>query len=384
MFENIFSSIRALAEGGIIAIEDDIAPTQGVYLVQGATAASAESIAFMVREARGVICAAITEDRALNMALPAMARSLRYSGLPMTVSIESRHGVSTGISAQDRAHTLRVLATSEHQVLDLVMPGHIFPMRARKGGVLVNHDIWEAAVDLASSAGLEPTCAVVHCLTHQGELMGIDQSRELCRKYSLPHTSIKELIAYLLSTRRVVELVTTTHLPTPHGVDFKAYCYRSVIDQSEHLALSLGDILSLDEVGQQEPVLARVQAENRLGDLLGPSRLPTRHKLACAIKQIQRAGRGILVYVRHPRQGKLVEWAETMSEPTANGRTITSVREFGIGLQIMCLLGLKRLRLISSSSHYFLPLEAFGIEAVETLSLAQLEDLPHEERLFSR
>lgn len=366
---------RALRNGSIVVLVDDVASPRRAFLVTGATAITASEVCALVNAGRGVILAALPEERAAELRLPLMHPELeRSSRWSFTVSVEAREGVTTGISANDRAQTLRTLARTADARRDLVSPGHIFPLRARSGGVLVRPDLAEAAVDLMALAGLPPTAAVSHCLDDSGELLPEGRFGELSTSLGAPIVTISELVGHRLRTEPLVELIAKARLPIANAGELVAYCFRSRIDHAEHIALVKGDLELKDADGTQVPVLVRVQAEYRLGDL-GLTPHDGLERMHLALRGIAAAGRGVFVYIRHPRTGALRRQAVELAQLPRNEkqRNDTSLflppaemalREHGVGAQILHALGVRRAILLTGTQRALPGLDAFGIEIV--------------------
>ena len=353
-----------LRAGELLLLVDDVGSRRKVYFFCAAATVTPEQVASVVNLGRGVVCAAISEQRIQELNLAPMMRTKGASGIDFTISVEARRGVSTGISAADRAQTLKTLATTADSKLDLVTPGHIFPIRAKAGGVLVRADIAEAAVDLLNLAGLPPVGMLSHCLDERGELLSDEAAAALPALLKLTAVPISDVIRFRLSSESIVEKVAEAKLPTMFGGEFRAFCFISRTDQAEHLALVKGDISSLGDDGRQEPVLARVQAENRFSDLLGLDTPPGLERIRAALRSIEARGRGVFVYVRHPRKGNLAEQAAAFSRAGESTGSAGELREHGIGAQILSELGVSRIELLTNSSRDIPGISAFNLEVV--------------------
>ncbi len=356
-------AIENLKQGNTVLLLDDATELTTAYLVADAASITAKTISFMVNTGGGVICIALPNERIKELGLPAMA-SLRNSSSPdMTISVEARHGVTTGISAADRAQTLQVIATTKSPKTDLVMPGHIFPLKAKKGGVLVRSAPSEAAVDLLNAAGLTPAAAIMQCLNQEGELLSKDEIEELISTNNLCHISISDIVQERLASRSVVERIAEATLPTKLGGELKAICFRSENDNAEHLALIKGDLKKDTAV----PVLVRVQAENRIGDLLNTSTLSNRRNIDGALGALKNSASGVFVYVRHPRKGVISEQVAALNAKPSSSKPKSShqIRQYGIGAQILRELGIKKIRLLSNATQAVSGIDAFGLEITE-------------------
>lgn len=375
MSSSLSEIVTALKRGEMIVLLDDATPRQHLYLAAAASLTTEETITRMVNIGRGVICAAIAESRMRELGLPAMGPKNRHTGVDFTVSVEARKGVSTGISSADRAKTLQILATTTEPKLELVTPGHVFPIRAKSGGVLVRSDVAEAAVDLMQLAELPPVATIGHVLDEKGQFPTGEELATIVRALALPSIAVTDIIRERLSTESIIERIATAKLPTGYAGEFEAHCFISHIDGAEHLALVKGDLTKCDEQGLQVPVLVRVQAEDRFSDLLGMQSTLGLQRIRTALSLIASEGRGVFVYVRHPRKGILAEQAGTLSggkkeRPVEN--RAGALREHGIGAQILFELGVRRIALLTNSARDLSALDAFNLELVDRVPFAPL------------
>lgn len=367
--KHLSAAISALnANKPCLLLDDAIDAPQG-YLVEPASFASEASIARLVNLGKSVICVALPAQRVEELGLPSIsANATQSASFDFTVSVEARHGVTTGISASDRAQTLRAIAQSKNPRLDLVSPGHIFPIKAKDGGVLVRSAPAEAALDLLKLAGLEPAATICHLLDVKGQLLGEEKLLALAKSENLPLIRISEIIHKRLSSETILERIAEASLPTNIAGDFKAICFRSKIDRAEHLALIKGDLAEKEATGLQKPILTRVQAENKIGDLLGIGKISSRKRIEDCLELIRKEGRGIFVYIRHPRNDMLKRQIEKRTAPNTSSRA-SQFREFGVGAQILSNLGAKRLKLLSNVEPEIAGISAFDLEIVERLEL---------------
>jgi 3,4-dihydroxy 2-butanone 4-phosphate synthase/GTP cyclohydrolase II len=367
----------------VIIVDDEDRENEG-DLTMAAEFVSPDAIAFMAQHGRGLICVPMTAERLSELKIPMLhVENSSAFGTPFTVPVEARYGVSTGISAQDRAHTVRVLIDPRSQPTDVAMPGHMFPLRAREGGVLVRAGHTEATVDLARLAGLYPA-AVLCEITKGTDMARLPDIKRFARRHGLKVISIKQLIAYRLSKERLVTCVTQAALPTEYG-EFRVYAYRSVIDPSEHIALVMGD------VGAPEPLLVRVHDQCVTGDVLSSRRCDCGEQMRMALDMIAKEGRGVFLYMRQEGRGiglhnKLRAYAlqdegmDTVEANLALGFPADR-RDYGIGMQILRDLGVHRMRLLSNSPAKRAGLEAYGLEIVERVPLF-VPPNPHNERYY--
>lgn len=361
MNQTFNQALASLKRGSCTLIIDDAQVTPFGCLVANAALISPTSVMQLVQLAGGVICAAVREDRLKQLGLPPMNPKAGSQISPFTVSIEARQGVTTGISAADRAQTLRTLALTTDPKQDLVMPGHIFPISAKQGGVLVKSALAEAAVDLMDLSELQPTAAFCHCLNKTGELSSEAELRALADAEQIPVITISDIIRRRLSTETIVEKIAEAELPTAYAGSFRAVAFRSKLDGAEHLALLKG--FSGTEK-TNAPVLVRVHAARSVDDLMGVEPSRSRQQLRGALQAINTAGRGILVYVRHPRTGLLEQQVKTLAQGGKPVGSQSQLREYGVGAQILSALGAQRIILLTNSVRDIAGTSAFNIEIV--------------------
>lgn len=374
------NSITALENNSLVMLCDDNGDAPVFYLLCAAESVTPEDVSFLVNNARGVICAALNEERAKRLHLPMMTVTQNDDSPHFTVSVEARHGVTTGISAADRATTLQVLATTEDADRDLIMPGHIFPVRAKDGGVLVRQGVTESVTDLLSLAKLPTVGAFCHCLNQQGDFINSEQAKELCNTHSIPLVCISDIIRHRMASESLVEKIAEAELPTRRAGTFRAFAFRSLIDDAEHIALVRGDVALKDAAGNHIPVLVRVQSEHLVGDLLGTESFRSRRNIIGALKSIDEADRGIFVYVRHPRKGVLGKQVAAMDSQESSDNKASQVRELGTGAQILSALGVEKIRLLTNSKRPISGIDAFHLTIVERVpfepaSRSQTKDL---------
>jgi 3,4-dihydroxy 2-butanone 4-phosphate synthase/GTP cyclohydrolase II len=335
-------------------------------LVIPAQMATPDAINFMARFGRGLICLAITQDRAETLHLQLMARSnqSRHS-TAFTVSIEAKEGITTGISAYDRAKTIAVAINPEKDWRDIVHPGHVFPLVAQEGGVLVRAGHTEAAVDLARLAGLLPAGVICEIMNDDGTMARMPDLLSFAQRHGLKIGTISDLIAYRRRHEHFVSVVEEREIDTPYGGAFKLRVYKSAIDNTEHLALIKGDVAT------QEPVLVRMHAVNILEDLFGMGRNGGRRSLVeRAMRRIGKEGRGVIVVIRDVREGviqtRLAEAAPSPDGEPSEKRLI----DYGIGAQILLDLGIQNMVLLSNSpTPKIVGLEGYGLNLVARLPI---------------
>jgi 3,4-dihydroxy 2-butanone 4-phosphate synthase/GTP cyclohydrolase II len=368
-------AIEEFRAGRFVIITDDESRENEGDLVIAAQFVTAESINFMARYGRGLICMPMTGERLDDLGIPMQVSPQDNGslfGTAFTVSVEARSGVTTGISAADRAETVRVLINPATTKRDLAMPGHLFPLRAREGGVLVRAGQTEAAVDLAKLAGLYPAGLVCEIMNEDGTMARLPDLQKFARQHGLKIVSVEQMIAYRHQHERLVESVTETVIPTLYGT-WKAIAYRSIVDPDEHVALVMGDIAG------DEPVLVRMHSQCVTGDVFQSMRCDCGEQLEKAMQMIGEEGRGVIVYMRQEGRGigfhnKLRAYAlqddglDTVEANEALGFEADR-RDYGIGMQILQDLGLKKIRFLTNNPRKRLGLEGYGLEMVERVPI---------------
>ena len=382
-FAAIDDVIAAIGRGEMIVMVDDEDRENEGDLIMAAQFATPEKIAFIVRHSSGVVVAPLSGERCDELRLPLMVEHNTESHrTAFTVSVDMIEGTTTGISASDRSATLCALADPSATFASFARPGHIFPLRAREGGVLKRAGHTEAAVDLARMAGLEPAGIICEITNEDGSMSRLPQLIEFCREHNLLLSSIAELIKYRRHNEKLVTRMGQAQVPTDWG-NFTCTAFRSDIDDTEHLAFSMGDIQD------GSPVLVRVHSECLTGDVFASRRCDCGPQLQSAMALIAREGRGIVVYLRgHEGRGigiahKIRAYSlqdgglDTVDANTELGLPIDS-REYGVGAQILADLGAHKLRLITNNPAKYGGIEGYGLEVVERVAL---NPIPTEENL---
>ena len=361
--------IAAIGRGEIVVMVDDEDRENEGDFIMAAEFATAEKLAFIVRYSTGVICAPLTDERCEELRLPLMVeQNTESQRTAYTVTVDVIEGTSTGISAADRAATVRAIADPNVSFKAFARPGHIFPLRARQGGVLKRAGHTEAAVDLARLAGCQPVGVICEIQHDNGTMMRLTDLKKFCKEHGLLLSSIAQLIEYRRHHERLVERMGEATVPTEFGA-FNCVAYRSTIDGVEHLAFVKG------EVQREEPVLVRVHSECLTGDVFGSRRCDCGPQLAAAMAMVEKAGAGVIVYLRgHEGRGigighKIRAYSlqdqglDTVDANVELGLPIDS-REYGIGAQILADLGVTKLRLITNNPAKYGGLGGYGLSVV--------------------
>lgn len=373
-FANIEEAVEDIRNGKMIIIVDDEDRENEGDLVCAAEKVTPEIINFMAIHGRGLICLPLTEERCDELQLlPQTSENTSGFGTAFTVSIEAREGVTTGISAADRAKTILTAVDPNSKPTDLARPGHIFPLRAKRGGVLVRVGQTEASVDMARIAGLNPSAVICEIMNDDGTMARLPELEVFAEKHGLKIISVADLVRYRIQKETLVRKVIETDLPTSYG-KFHAAIYENIINGETHLAMTLGDIYNTTE-----SVLVRVQTENITFAMFGCKLGEASEAMQSSLKKIAEAGKGVILYLRqHEHNLDLIHQLQTyalMQEKRLDFQTARQqtgygkVRDYGIGAQILKDLGVRRIRLLSNHPPRVTALEAFDLEIVETVSL---------------
>jgi len=382
-FDSIESVIADIRRGRMVILVDDADRENEGDVIMAAEFVTPAAVNFMAKHGRGLICVPTTSERLKQLGVEEMVKQNRDSfKTDFQVSVDSAKGISTGISAADRAKTIAIMANPTALPNDLVQPGHVFPLRAKPGGVLQRAGHTEAAVDLAVLAGCRPITVICEIMNDDGSMARLPQLRKFAKKHRLKIATIADLIEYRRSREKLIERVETIKMPTDYG-DFDLHLYRSRIDGQHHMALVRG------EVSGKKGVLVRVHSECLTGDVFGSRRCDCGPQLHQAMKQISDAGAGVIVYMRQEGRGiglpakikayKLQEGGLDTVQANEKLGFPMDLREYGLGAQILTDLGLKKIRLLTNNPRKLVGLAGYGLEILEQVPI-RVKANPHNAR----
>jgi 3,4-dihydroxy 2-butanone 4-phosphate synthase / GTP cyclohydrolase II len=381
-FSSVEEAIDDIRRGRMVVVCDDENRENEGDLTMAAQFATPEAINFMAKEARGLICLALTPDRCDELGLDLMAaKNESPFQTAFTISVEAREGVTTGISAADRARTVQVAIDPSSEPADLVQPGHIFPLKAKEGGVLERAGQTEAGVDLARLAGVIPAGVICEVMNEDGTMARVPDLIPYCERHDLKMITVADLIAYRRRTEKLVERVVSTKLPTAYG-EFTAVGYRSLVDDKHHVAMVKG------EVSGSQDVLVRVHSECLTGDVFHSLRCDCGEQLAAALAMIEQEGQGVLLYLSQEGRGigllnklrayKLQEDGLDTVDANLKLGLPADLRDYGVGAQILVDLGLSSIRILTNNPKKIHGIEGYGLSVTEQLPIHSVPN-PHNE-----
>jgi 3,4-dihydroxy 2-butanone 4-phosphate synthase/GTP cyclohydrolase II len=355
-FDSVETAIPAIAAGRLVVVTDDEGRENEGDLVLAAEKATPELVNMMIRHARGLICVPMAEPQLKRLGINPMVQQNREAlRTAFTVSVDAAEGITTGISAFDRARTIQLLANPDTRSDELVQPGHIFPLCSRPGGVLERAGHTEAAVDLAALAGLRPAGVICEILSEDGTMARLPQLLEFKRQHDLPLISITALIEYRHRREQLVERVAQRPFSSEYG-EFTLHVFRSKVDGRHHLAFTMGKL-------DGSPTLVRVHTENLLSDVFHAKDLGSHRSLLASLERVARTGHGAIVYME--QTGRMQETLFSQDKPA----TPQNLRDYGTGAQILTALGLRKIRLLQHAPRRVVGLEGYGLEIVEQVSV---------------
>jgi 3,4-dihydroxy 2-butanone 4-phosphate synthase/GTP cyclohydrolase II len=383
VFSPIEEAIEEIRQGRMIVLVDDEERENEGDLVLAAQFATPEAVNFMAKEGRGMICLALTPERCDELGLDLMAgKNEDPHKTAYTVTIDAREGVTTGISAADRAHTIQVAIAQESRPDDLIQGGHLPPLKAKSGGVLERAGHTEASVDLARLAGLNPAAVICEVMNDDGTMARVPNLITYARRHGLKMFTIQDLIAFRRGTQRLIERVVETELPTKFG-DFNVVGYRSLVDDKHHVAMVKGEVAGKDDV------LVRVHSECLTGDVFHSLRCDCGEQLESALAMIQQEGEGVLLYLAQEGRGigllnklrayKLQDAGRDTVDANLELGLPVDLRDYGIGAQILGDLGLTTIRILTNNPKKIIGLEGYGLHVTDQIPIIHQSN-PHNER----
>lgn len=372
-FSRVEDAIEDIRQGRMVIVVDDEDRENEGDLTLAASKVTPDIINFMAKYGRGLICLTLTGERLDELQIPMMVgENTSRFGTAFTVSIEARHGVTTGISAADRAHTILTAIDPKSRSSDLARPGHVFPLRAQSGGVLMRAGQTEASVDLARLAGLSPAGVICEIMSEDGTMARVPELMQFARRHGLKLVTVADIIAYRLKNETFVQAVAEADFPTEFG-DFRIVIFENLLDRDHHIALVKGVI------DPEIPMLVRVHSQSTTADVFRALHSGCRNELHLALKAMQDAGSGVLVYLRQEEKGEnlvneIRSYAQqdpdaTRAEPEMDGKSSEDLRIYGIGAQMLRALGVRKIRLLTRHPKKIIGLHGYGLTVAERVRL---------------
>ncbi len=359
-FDPVETALQAIAAGGLVIVTDDEARENEGDLIMAASKVTPERVNMMIRYCSGIVCVPMVEPQLRRLGLgPMVQQNREVQRTDFTASVDAAEGITTGISAYDRTQTILVLADLQSRPEQLVQPGHVFPLRARPGGVLERAGHTEAAVDLAVLAGLSPAGVLCELVNDDGTVQRLPQLLEFKQRFHLPMISIAQLIEYRAKREQLVEQVAQRPFASEYG-EFQLHIFRSKVDGRHHLAFSKGTL-------DASPTLVRVHTENLLSDVFHARDMDSHRSLLASLEHVAKAGHGVIVYME--QTGRMQEALLSESRPARGPAGPASLRDYGTGAQILTLLGLRKIRLMARSQRRVVGLDGYGLEIVEQIQV---------------
>ncbi len=355
-FDSVETAIQTIAAGGLVIVTDDEGRENEGDLIMAASKATPEKVNMMIRYCSGIVCVPMMEPQLRRLGLgPMVQQNREVQRTDFTASVDAAEGITTGISAFDRTQTILILADPKSRPEQLVQPGHVFPLRARPGGVLERAGHTEAAVDLTVLAGLSPAGVLCELVNDDGTVQRLPQLLEFKHRFRLPMISIAQLIEYRAKREQLVERVTQRPFLSEYG-EFQLHIFLSKVDGRHHLAFTKGQL-------DASPTLVRVHTENLLSDVFHAKGMDSHHSLLASLEQVARAGHGVIVYME--QTGRMQNALLGEERPAGGGPA--NLRDYGIGAQILTSLGLRKIRLLAHSQRRVVGLDGYGLEIVEQI-----------------
>lgn len=359
-FDTVESAIQAIAEGKLVIVTDDEDRENEGDLIMAASKATPETVNMMIRYCSGIVCVPTLDHPLKRLGLgPMVARNREVQRTDFTVSVDAAEGISTGISAYDRTRTIRILADPDSRAEQLVQPGHVFPLRARPGGVLERAGHTEAAVDLAVLAGLPPAGVLCELVNDDGTVQRIPELTRFKERFGLRMISIAQLIEYRSARELLVEKLCERPFPSEYGL-FTAHVFKNRLDGRHHLVLAMGNL-------SHDPTYVRVHSENLLSDVFQGKGMTSHRALVASMEAIAKEGRGVVLYMEPPNTGEAL--IQRLQAAPGAALPTMGLRDYGVGAQILRALGLRKIRLLSASQRKVVGLDGYGLEIVEQISV---------------